>query len=146
MSTSQLNCMIALLELLQKHKPGPAAAAEAFAGVAMAEMAAETDAAATAYPAATTTPAATAHPAATTTETTRQKTKTGAHPAATAHPTETAEFFSLTECQRQDYEANMMLAEDVPYLMFLANAFRGHSEWPSWFLRADTRSMLEELD
>ena len=142
MESPQQKCMIALLELLDKHKPGPAAAAaaaEAFAGAAMA-MAAETDAAATAYP------AATAHPAATATEATRQKTKTGAHPAATAHPTETAEFFSLTECQRQDYEANMMLAEDVPYLMFLANAFRGHSEWPSWFLRSDTRSMLEELD
>ena len=141
MGTSQLNCMIALRELLQKHKPGPAAAAaEAFAGVAMAEMAAETDAAATAYP------AATAHPAATATEATRQKTKTGAHPAATAHPTETAEFFSLTECQRQDYEANMMLAEDVPYLMFLANGLRAPSGWLLWALRDDTRSMLEELD
>ena len=138
--------MIALLELLQKHKPGPAAAAEAFAGVAMAEMAAETDAAATAYPAATTTPAATAHPAATTTETTRQKTKTGAHPAATAHPTETAEFFSLPECYREDIEANMMVAEDEPYLTFLANGLRNPSGWLLWALRADTRSMLEELD
>ena len=143
MESPQQKCMIALLELLDKHKPGPAAAAaaaEAFAGAAMAEMAAEADAAATAYP------AATAHPAATATETTRQKTKTGAHPAATAHPTETAEFFSLTECQRQDYEANMMLAEDVPYLMFLANGLRAPSGWLLWALRDDTRSMLEELD
>ena len=134
--------MIALLELLDKHKPGPAAAAaaaEAFAGAAMA-MAAETDAAATAYP------AATAHPAATATEATRQKTKTGAHPAATAHPTETAEFFSLPECYREDIEANMMVAEDEPYLTFLANGLRNPSGWLLWALRADTRSMLEELD
>ena len=78
--------MIALVELLEKHQPGPAgAAAEAFAGLAMAEMAAEADAAATdypaatAYPAATTTPAATAHPAATATEATRQNKKAGEH-------------------------------------------------------------------
>ena len=40
----------------------------------------------------------------------------------------------------------MMLAEDVPYLMFLANGLRAPSPWLLWAIRDDTRSMLEELD
>ena len=77
MATSQLNALIALFELLEKYNPGPAAA-EAFAGVAMAEMAAEADAAAPTDPAATAYPAATTDPAATAAEAARQKMETGA--------------------------------------------------------------------
>ena len=146
MGTNQLSCMIALFELLEKHKPGPAAAAaaEAFAGVAMAEMAAEADAAAPTDPAATADPAAAADPAATATEAARQKMEAGA--ALVKHLEDELEFFSLPECYREDIETSMMVAEDLPYLMFLANGLRNPSGWLLWALRADTRSMLEELD
>ena len=62
------------------------------------------------------------------------------------HLEDEAEFFSLPECYREDIEANMMVAEDEPYLKFLANGLRNPSGWLLGHLRADDRSMLEELD